>query len=544
MLGLAHTLRRRGPARPRRSSTAALRRLRTLRARTCSATTDGVAKDAEWAERDLRDPGRRPSARPGAAHGGRPHAGHRDLVAAARRARRAAGVGGHRAGRAARPDRPAGRRLRPRLRLDGRRRARRARAGVRCRRFPQGRNPVGTLHPGRPHRRHAAEPRRDVRLRRRARYAYPDIRLVYWAGGNPFHHHQDLNRLRRALARPDTIVVHEPYWTAMARHADIVLPATTHARARRHRRRPQRHATSSPCTRAVAPVRRGAQRLRHLRRARRRGSASATPSPRAATRAAVARAPLRAAGARPGARRRRGAALRRVLGATASVELPDQRRRPRCSTAFRADPDGAPAARRRAAGSSCSPRRSPAFGYDDCPGHPAWLEPDEWLGGDARRQFPLHLIANQPTHAAAQPARRRRVQPGAARSQGREPIRIHPDDAAARGIADGDVVRVFNDRGACLAGAVRHRRACARASSQLSTGAWFDPVDPSPTAPLCVHGNPNVLTPDAGTSRLVAGLHRPARAGGDRAVRRGAAAGHGARAAGVRRPTDALMTSR
>jgi len=24
------------------------------------------------------------------------------------------------------------------------------------------------------------------------RAAYPDIRLVYWAGGNPFHHHQDI----------------------------------------------------------------------------------------------------------------------------------------------------------------------------------------------------------------------------------------------------------------------------------------------------------------------------------------------------------------
>ena len=27
---------------------------------------------------------------------------------------------------------------------------------------------------------------------------YPDIKLVYWAGGNPFHHHQDTNKLRRA----------------------------------------------------------------------------------------------------------------------------------------------------------------------------------------------------------------------------------------------------------------------------------------------------------------------------------------------------------
>src|SRR5204862_889170 len=58
------------------------------------------------------------------------------------------------------------------------------------------------------------------------RLTYPDIRLVYWAGGNPFHHHQDLNRLRRAFARPDTVIVQDSAWTASARHADIVLPAT------------------------------------------------------------------------------------------------------------------------------------------------------------------------------------------------------------------------------------------------------------------------------------------------------------------------------
>ena len=37
---------------------------------------------------------------------------------------------------------------------------------------------------------------------------YPDIRLVYWCGGNPFHHHQDLNRLNEAWQRPETIIVH------------------------------------------------------------------------------------------------------------------------------------------------------------------------------------------------------------------------------------------------------------------------------------------------------------------------------------------------
>ena len=59
------------------------------------------------------------------------------------------------------------------------------------------------------------------------RYIYPDVRLVYWAGGNPFHHHQDLNRLRRAWQKPQTVIVHDSWWTPTARHADIVLPATT-----------------------------------------------------------------------------------------------------------------------------------------------------------------------------------------------------------------------------------------------------------------------------------------------------------------------------
>ena len=40
---------------------------------------------------------------------------------------------------------------------------------------------------------------------------------------------------------------------------------------------------------------------------------------------------------------------------------------------------------------------------------------------------------------------------------------------------------------------------------QLATGAWYDPEDPAAPAPFCVHGNPNVLTRDAGTSRLAQG---------------------------------------
>ena len=51
--------------------------------------------------------------------------------------------------------------------------------------------------------------------------------MVYWAGGNPFHHHQDLNKMLKAWRKPETIIVNEAWWNPMARHADIVLPVTT-----------------------------------------------------------------------------------------------------------------------------------------------------------------------------------------------------------------------------------------------------------------------------------------------------------------------------
>jgi biotin/methionine sulfoxide reductase len=87
---------------------------------------------------------------------------------------------------------------------------------------------------------------------------------------------------------------------------------------------------------------------------------------------------------------------------------------------------------------------------------------------------------------------------------GREPITINPDDAAARGIAAGDVVRVFNDRGAFLAGAVLSDGIRAGVM-QIATGAWYDPADPSVPGSLDKHGNPNVVTPDTGTSKLSQG---------------------------------------
>jgi len=93
------------------------------------------------------------------------------------------------------------------------------------------------------------------------------------------------------------------------------------------------------------------------------------------------------------------------------------------------------------------------FHYDDCLGHPAWIEPAEWLGSAKAQTYPLHLLTTQPnTRLHGQMDMGRLSQQS--KVAGREPMRINRADAAARGIRDGDVVRVFNDRGAVLAGAV------------------------------------------------------------------------------------------
>ena len=143
------------------------------------------------------------------------------------------------------------------------------------------------------------------------------------------------------------------------------------------------------------------------------------------------------------------------------------------------------------------------FGYDDCPGHPAWLEPVEWLGGERAEEFPIHLISNQPMTRLHGQMDDGKVSMES-KVNGREPVVINRADANARGISDGDIVRVFNDRGAVLAGAVLSDDV-RPGVIQLSTGAWYDPAEPGKPGSLEKHGNPNVLTPDRGTSRLAQG---------------------------------------
>lgn len=81
---------------------------------------------------------------------------------------------------------------------------------------------------------------------------------------------------------------------------------------------------------------------------------------------------------------------------------------------------------------------------------------------------------------------------------------MHPQDAKARGLSDGDVVRVFNDRGQILAG-LKITEDIRPGVIRINEGGWFDPVDPREIGSLCRYGDVNALTTGVATSRLAQG---------------------------------------
>jgi biotin/methionine sulfoxide reductase len=328
------------------------------------------------------------------------------------------------------------------------------------------------------------------------RLTYPDIRLVYWCGGNPFHKIQDLNRLLRAWQQPETIIIHEPWWTPAARRADIVLPcATTLERndigaAPRDRFYFAMQQAIAPVGEAKmdyeiyseladrlgfkAPFTEGRTEMEWLRylydMARQHAETSGLDMPSFDG-----------------------------FWEIGHIEFPAPDDAPVPFAAFRADPQAHPL-RTPSGRIELFSDTIAAFGYNDCPGHPTWLEPAEWLGSEQARVYPLHLISNQPRSRLHSQLDCGEVSRGAKVAE-REPVWLHPEDAAARGITTGDVVRIYNERGACLAGAVV-TDTIRPGVIQLATGAWFDPLDPAEIGSLDKHGNPNVLTLDKGTSRL------------------------------------------
>jgi biotin/methionine sulfoxide reductase len=323
----------------------------------------------------------------------------------------------------------------------------------------------------------------------------PDIRLVYWAGGNPFHHHQDLNLLAEAFRRPETVVVHESMWTATARHADIVLPASLSferndiaassrdnwlVASRRILPPPAEvlddHSIFAMIARelgAGAAFTEGLDEAQWLRRLYEgyRAQQPELPGFDAFWAAGYA-----------------GLDLDKAVARSATP-----------LEAFAADPAGNPL-ETPSGKIEITSEIIAGSGYSDFPGHPAWMEPEEWLGAPLSARYPLHLLSPQPAQRLhsqlehAGPAQ-------AAKANGLEVVLLNTEDGKARDIDDGDTVELFNDRGRVLAAA---RLSCAvrQGVAVLPTGGWYQPVATPDGGILDIGGNPNSLTSHRPTSTL------------------------------------------
>jgi biotin/methionine sulfoxide reductase len=365
--------------------------------------------------------------------------------------------------------------------------------------LPQGKNPVSTKIPVARITDLLLSPNEEFDYDGK-KQNYPDIRLVYWAGGNPFHHHQDLVRLRQAWRQPETIICNELHWNSLARHSDIVLPAV------------------APLERNDIMATKSDSRIIAMRQACR-------PPGDARTDYEIFSAMADSLGVAQEFTESRSeqdwlrwlydssteAFIRDGLTPPAFDEFwsqgmwqqsPDDVNRVLLEE-FRQNPE---------VHKLCTPtgrieifsERISSFNYNDCPGHPVWIEPREWLGAAEKLTTSLHLISDQPRtrlHSQLDDV-------GISKSSKvnhREPAELNSLDAQERGIKDGDTVRIYNHRGALLAGAVLTRKV-SRGVVHLSTGAWFDPVvNDTDGFTTCVHGNPNILTGDYGTSKLSQG---------------------------------------
>jgi biotin/methionine sulfoxide reductase len=324
---------------------------------------------------------------------------------------------------------------------------------------------------------------------------FPDIRLIYCIGGNPFHHNTNLNRFLKAWQRPEVVIVHEPFWNPPAKFADIVLPATTTLE--------RNDIQAADMSRFYVAMRKA---LNPVGQSRNDFDIFSELADRLGFGAAYSEG------------RDEMAWLRHMYDCAKTsaanfgyslpcfddfwqmgfFEFPALAVYKAPLKEFRDNPLSQPL-KTPSGKIEIFSNTIASFGYEDCPPHPTWLEPSEWLGSAKAVRFPIHLLSNQPAsrlHSQLDPATLSKR----CKIHGREPLRMNASDASARGLTNGDLVRVFNDRGAFIC-ALTIVDGLKEGVAQISTGAWYDPAQPGSPS-LEKHGNPNVVTHDEGSSQL------------------------------------------
>jgi anaerobic dimethyl sulfoxide reductase subunit A len=127
-----------------------------------------------------------------------------------------------------------------------------------------------------------------------------------------------------------------------------------------------------------------------------------------------------------------------------------------------------------------------AYGYE-IPYIPKWIEPWEWHRSETTQKHPFHLISPHPrwrTHSIFNNCTW-------LRETYEQEVTMNASDAAKLGIATGDMVEVWNDRGTIVVPAYVTER-CMPGVAVVHEGAWMDLDDKG----IDRSGNPDFLTLD------------------------------------------------
>ena len=324
---------------------------------------------------------------------------------------------------------------------------------------------------------------------------YPDIKLIYWAGGNPFHHHQDLNRLVKAWQKPNTIIVNEIWWNPQALHADIIFPANT-ALERNDLMLNPRDPTIVANKSAMKSFENSKTDFEIFSGLAKKLGFFESFTDNKSEMDWIKFIWDKSSKAYKKTYKESDLSLPSFeeFWEKGYFEVPAPRIEKIMFDKFRRDPSRFPL-QTPSGKIEISSDTISSFQLPDCHSHPYWFEPYEWLGNVD--EYPLHLISNQPTHRLhsqldnAEMSQKNKI-------HGKEPVMINSKDASDRDIKNGDIVLLYNARGKVLAGA-KISDNIMPGVVVLSTGAWFDP---DYDLNIERHGNPNVLTKDVGTSSL------------------------------------------
>ncbi|MFG0906664.1 molybdopterin-dependent oxidoreductase [Photobacterium damselae] len=127
-----------------------------------------------------------------------------------------------------------------------------------------------------------------------------------------------------------------------------------------------------------------------------------------------------------------------------------------------------------------------SFKAEGCPGMPQWIPPFEWLGNAKEGQ--VHVLSPHPWMRLHSQMANADVNSYES-VQGRQMVLMNKEDAAAHGIKDGDLVEVYNERGALIGGAKLTDEAM-RGVIYIHEGAWLQ-LD---SKGRCNSGSINMLT--------------------------------------------------